>query len=79
MNTVELLSYSVDTAFGILGMVTADLTQEMADWRPPGKTSSITAFRLKSYQFLITSINIELIKIEIRKVLNGEAETLDHK
>ncbi|MCL7452060.1 MAG: DinB family protein [Anaerolineae bacterium] len=36
MNTVELLSYSLDNALGILGQVTADLTQEQADWQPPG-------------------------------------------
>lgn len=43
MNTVELLQYSLDTAFNVLGMVTEDLTQEMADWQPPGVASSITA------------------------------------
>lgn len=50
MNTVELLQYSLDTAFEILGMVTGDLTQEMADWRPPGLASSITA----NYSHIIT-------------------------
>jgi len=36
MNTVELIQYSLDIAFDILGQVTADLTQEQADWKPPG-------------------------------------------
>ncbi len=43
MNTVELLQYSLATAFGILGQVTADLTQEQAAWTPPGTASSIGA------------------------------------
>lgn len=43
MNTVELLKFSMDSAFDVLGMVTADLTQDMIDWMPPGKTSSIAA------------------------------------
>jgi uncharacterized damage-inducible protein DinB len=41
MNTVELLRFSLGTAFDILSQVTADLTQEQADWRPPGTASSI--------------------------------------
>lgn len=41
MNTVELLHYSLAMAFDILSQVTADLTQEQADWRPPGTASSI--------------------------------------
>jgi hypothetical protein len=43
MNTVELIQYSLRNAFGILGMVTADLTQEQADWTPPGVAVSIGA------------------------------------
>jgi hypothetical protein len=43
MNTVELLQYSLNTAFDVLDLVTADLTQEQADWQPPGEASSITA------------------------------------
>lgn len=43
MNTVELTQYSLDFAFDILGQVTADLTQEQADWRPPGVASTIGA------------------------------------
>ncbi|HEY73384.1 MAG: hypothetical protein DRJ03_07555 [Chloroflexi bacterium] len=41
MNTVELLQYSVGNALGILGQVTADLTQEQADWTPPGIANPI--------------------------------------
>ncbi len=41
MNTVELLRYSLGNAFGILGQVTADLTQEQADWMPPGTANPI--------------------------------------
>ena len=36
MDSVELLQYSVKNAFEILGSVTADMTQEQADWPPPG-------------------------------------------
>jgi DinB superfamily len=43
MNTVELLQFSLDNAFGILGQVTADLTQEQADWTPPGIANPIGA------------------------------------
>jgi hypothetical protein len=61
MNTVELVQYSLDFAFEVLGMVTADLTQEQADWQPPGKASSITA----NYSHIITYINWFLEKILI--------------
>jgi len=43
MNTVELLQYSLGSAFGILGDVTGDLTQEQADWLPPGIANPIGA------------------------------------
>ncbi len=43
MNTVELVQYSLDTALGILSQVTADLTQEQADWTPPGIANPIGA------------------------------------
>ncbi len=43
MNTVELLQFSLGSAFGILGQVTADLTQEQADWQPPGIANPIGA------------------------------------
>ena len=41
MNTVELIQYSVGNAFGILKQVTADVTQEQADWMPPGLANPI--------------------------------------
>ena len=41
MNTVELIQFTMGAAFDVLGQVTADLTQEQTDWRPPGKASSI--------------------------------------
>ncbi len=41
MNTVELLQYSVNIAFDVLGYVTNDLTQVQVDWEPPGTASSI--------------------------------------
>jgi uncharacterized damage-inducible protein DinB len=41
MNTVELLQFSVGAAFDILSQVTADLTQDQADWTPPGTANSI--------------------------------------
>jgi hypothetical protein len=43
MNTIDLLKYSLGNAFGILGQVTADLTQEQADWVPPGIANPIGA------------------------------------
>jgi hypothetical protein len=43
MTTIELLSYSLSNAFGILDQVTADLTQEEADWIPPGIANPIGA------------------------------------
>jgi hypothetical protein len=61
MNTVDLLKYSVETAFGILGMVTADVTQEKADWPPPGKASSITA----NYAHILDYVDLVLQKILI--------------
>jgi hypothetical protein len=41
MNTVELLQFSLGAAFDVLSWVTADLTQEQADWRPPGTANTI--------------------------------------
>jgi hypothetical protein len=43
MNTIELLQYSLGNAFGILGQVTADLTQEQADAQPTGCANPIGA------------------------------------
>jgi hypothetical protein len=41
MNTVELVQFSLGAAFDVLSQVTADLTQEQADWRPPGRANTI--------------------------------------
>jgi len=41
MNTVELLQFSLKNAIDILDGVTSDLTQEQADWQPPGTAISI--------------------------------------
>jgi hypothetical protein len=43
MNSVEMLQYSFDNSVGILGQVTADLTQEQADWLPPGIANPVGA------------------------------------
>jgi hypothetical protein len=53
MNTVELLHYSLGNALGILGQVTADLTQEQADWTPPGIANPIGAL----YWHTISSVD----------------------
>jgi hypothetical protein len=41
MSTVELVQFSLGQALEILGQVTADLTQEQADWLPPGIANPI--------------------------------------
>jgi DinB superfamily len=43
MNTVELTQYALGNAFDILEQVVADLTQEQADWIPPGVANPIGA------------------------------------
>ncbi|MCP4535854.1 MAG: DinB family protein [Chloroflexi bacterium] len=53
MNTVELLQYSLGFAFDVLDQVTADLTQEQADWAPPGVASSIGSI----YSHLVTHLD----------------------
>jgi hypothetical protein len=53
MNTVDLLQYSFDTAFEILDAVTADLTQEQADWKPPGVASTIGSI----YSHILTYVD----------------------
>jgi len=46
MTTVDLLQFSLGAAFDILSLVTADLTQEQADWRPPGTANTIGSIYL---------------------------------
>lgn len=41
MDSIELIQFSIGNAFGILGQVAADLTQEQSDWAPPGIANSI--------------------------------------
>ena len=53
MNTVEQLQFSLGAAFDILGLVTADLTQEQADWQPPGTANSITSV----YSHILTYVD----------------------
>jgi hypothetical protein len=43
MNTIELIHYSLGFAFQVLEAVVADLTQDQADWTPPGTASPIGA------------------------------------
>ena len=43
MNAIDLLSFSLSNAFGIPGQVTSNLTQEQADWVPPGIANPIGA------------------------------------
>jgi hypothetical protein len=51
MNTVELLQFSLGNALGVLEQVVSDLTQEQADWQPPGTAVAIGAL----YWHLISS------------------------
>jgi len=53
MNTVELTQYSLGFAFEILSQVTADLTQEQADWKPPGVVDTIGAI----YSHIVTYVD----------------------
>lgn len=43
METMELMQYSLKSAFDVLASVTGDLTQEQADWQPPGIANPIGA------------------------------------
>jgi hypothetical protein len=53
MSAVELIQYSLNNAFGILGQVVTDLTQEQADWAPPGIANPIGA----TYWHTISSVD----------------------
>ena len=53
MNTVELLQFSLDNAFSILGQVVEDVTQEQSDWHPPGVANPIGG----TYWHLLTSVD----------------------
>ena len=43
MNSVELIQYSLGFSFDILEQLVSDLTQEQADWQPPGNVNPIGA------------------------------------
>ncbi len=43
MNTVGLIQYSLGFAFDVLEQLVTDLTQEQADWLPPGNANPIGA------------------------------------
>jgi hypothetical protein len=43
MNTVELIHFSLERAFDHLDQLVSDLTQEQADWLPPGNANPIGA------------------------------------
>jgi hypothetical protein len=43
MNTVDLIQYSLGFAFDLLEQLVTDLTQEQADWLPPGNANPISA------------------------------------
>lgn len=53
MNAIELLNYSLSSGFDTLGQVTADLTQDQADWIPPGIANPIGAL----YWHTISSVD----------------------
>jgi hypothetical protein len=43
MSTVETINYSMNFAFDLLDLLVKDLTQEQADWMPPGTANPIGA------------------------------------
>jgi hypothetical protein len=43
MNTVGLLHHSLGFAFELLEQLVSDLTQDQAEWQPPGKANPISA------------------------------------
>jgi hypothetical protein len=53
MNAVELLQFSLGSAMDILRQVTADVTQEQADWPPPGIANPIGG----TYWHLLSSVD----------------------
>jgi hypothetical protein len=59
MNTLELTRYALSFAFDILEQVVADLTQEQADWTPPGTVSTIGAI----YSHVITYVDFILQEV----------------
>ena len=67
MNTVELTQYALGNAFDLLQQVVADLTQEQADWVPPGTASTIGA---------IYSHTITYVDFIVQRVCIGQSDAV---
>jgi uncharacterized damage-inducible protein DinB len=65
MNTVELTQYALSNAFDLLQQVVADLTQEQADWVPPGTVSTIGA---------VYSHTITYVDFIVQRVCIGQSD-----
>jgi hypothetical protein len=65
MNTVELTQYALSNAFDLLQQVVADLTQEHADWVPPGTASTIGA---------VYSHTITYVDFIVQRVCIGQSD-----
>jgi uncharacterized damage-inducible protein DinB len=65
MNTVELTQYALSNAFDLLQQVVADLTQEQADWVPPGTASTIGA---------VYSHTITYVDFIVQRVCIGQSD-----
>jgi hypothetical protein len=65
MNTVELTQYSLNNAFDFLRQVVSDLTQEQADWVPPGTASTIGA---------VYSHTITYVDFLVQRVCIGQSD-----
>jgi hypothetical protein len=57
MNTVELIQYSLGFAFDLLEQQVTDLTQEQADWLPPGNASPISALYWHTIVYVDTVVH----------------------
>ena len=75
MNAVELLQYSFKSAFDILRDVTADVTQEQADWVPPGTANPIGA----TYWHVISGVDQILFGWGLGQPPLGATEGWDEK
>jgi hypothetical protein len=67
MNTVELTQYALSNAFDLLQQVVADLTQEQADWVPPGTANSIGA---------VYSHTITYVDFIVQRVCIGQSDAV---
>jgi hypothetical protein len=57
MNTVDLIQYSLGFAFDILEQLVGDLTQEQADWMPPGDVNPIGALYWHTAMYVDTIVH----------------------